>query len=222
MKYNIKIVFFIIILFSFGICSPWVGKGFADQQEVEIKTVPENQLFSLENLAPGQVEEKDIIVQNIGKQDFHYQTFVKYKLGSKQLYQMLDLTIMTNDGEILFQGKLKDFSSLKGRTIEKNKDERLTIKIGLPSEAGNEFQSLDCVVDFQFLADSEPAIANTNSNTITNSNSNVSNDNSSLRPDLPNTATNIYNYIAAGTFLIVIGFLLNLYFTKRQKFEKID
>lgn len=206
MKYNMKVVFVILILFSFGICSPWVDKGFADQQELEIKTVPENQLFSLENLAPGQVEEKNIILQNKGKNDFSYQSFAKYKSGSKQLYQILNLTITTSDGENLFKGKLKDFSSLKGRIIEKNKDDGLTIKIGLPSEAGNEFQGLACVVDFQFLAESGAPASNTNSN-------------ESLRPNLPNTATNIYNYIAAGMFLIVIGSLLSVYFTKRSKFE---
>lgn len=170
--------------------------------DIDIATSPESVLFDISNLKPGDWANRTIIIENNGTEDFKYLTQGKLKQGSEKLYNELLLRISDKD-KVLFDGKLKDFNKLDPRFLAKNSSEQLFFKVVVPEQLGNDFQGLDCEVQFKFYVDGTlggllPANG----------------------PKLPETGTNMYNILVTGVALILGGALLQFYFRLRRKFVK--
>ncbi|SFB13458.1 MULTISPECIES: LPXTG cell wall anchor domain-containing protein [unclassified Bacillus (in: firmicutes)] len=174
----------------------------AETQEIDISTSPEKVLFEITNFKPGDWAERTLTITNSGKQDFNYLSSIKLKNGSEKLYNELLLTI-TDKEKTLFDGKMKDFNKLEVRYLEKNSSEKLNFKVTVPLELENDFQGLGSEVEFKFYVDGTlGGVLPVNG------------------PHLPNTATNMFNYIVAGVGLIGTGLFLQFFLSRRVRIEK--
>ncbi len=170
--------------------------------EMDIATSPEKVLFDVTNLKPGDWVERTLIIQNKGKQDFHYLFSSKRKQGSKKFYNELLLKVSAGD-TVLFDGKMKDLTKLDSRFIAKNNSEPLLFKVVVPERLGNEFQGLSCQVEFKFYVEGTlggvlPVDG----------------------PKLPETGTNLFNILAAGAAFILTGLIWQFVLLRRKKIEK--
>lgn len=170
-------------------------------QEIDIATSPEKVLFNISNFKPGDWAERQLTIRNLGKQDFKYLSSIKLKEGSKKFYNELLLKI-SDENNILFEGKMKDFNKLDPRFIAKNDSEQLFFKVVVPEELGNEFQGLSCEVVFKFY------VEGTLGGTIPVDG-----------PKLPETGTNMFNILVAGAVLVLTGSILQFYIKRRHRLE---
>jgi LPXTG-motif cell wall-anchored protein len=197
-----KIIFLIVLITSFY-CFNYPIKGSeAQENEIDLQTSPHKILFDIKNSKPGDTYTKVLKVQNNGSDNFQYLFSNHFLTGSKDLYNELELTVADNSGEI-YKGKLKDFEKLDARNLKRNTVEELTLSIYFPYELGNEYQGLDTEFEFKFYVEGTlggllPANG----------------------PKLPETGTDMFNYILAGSALLIIG-LFTQYLLKRKKSDSI-
>lgn len=190
-------IFVLVLIFSLTIINSFA----ANNQEIDIATSPERILFDLTNLKPGDWAERTLTIKNNGKQDFKYLSSSNLKGGSKKFYNELLLKISDKD-QVLFDGKMKDFSRLDPRFIAKNSFEVLFFKVVVPEELGNEFQGLGSEVEFKFY------VEGTLGGTLPVDG-----------PKLPETGTNMFNILVAGAMLVLTGSILQFYIKRRHRLE---
>lgn len=171
-------------------------------QEIDIATSPEKVLFDISNFKPGDWAERTLTIQNKGKENFKYLTSSKLKKGSEKFYNELLLKISDKDS-VLFEGKMKNFNKLDPRFIDKNETQELFFKVVVPEKLGNEFQGLDCEVQFKFY------VEGTFGGTLPVDG-----------PKLPETGTNMFNILVAGTVLILTGSIWQFVLAWRRKITK--
>lgn len=88
---------------------------------------------------------------------------------------------------------------MEPRQLKENTQEELTFKVSVPTYVGNDFQGLACEVEITFKAQSIlDGVANGGS-------------------ALPDTGTNMFNYLISGTVLLISGLILQIYLFKRKK-----
>lgn len=161
-------------------------------KEIDIVTSPEKVLFDVANMKPGDSAERVLEISNSGTQDFGYIISSKLKTGSEKLYDELLLTITTEDGSELYTGTLGQFNKLNSRDIKKSETEMLTLLVEFPTELGNEFQGLITEVEFKIYAEGTLGGLIPAENGI----------------KLPNTATDMMNFVLIGGVLLLIGFVM--------------
>ncbi|MRG85024.1 LPXTG cell wall anchor domain-containing protein [Salinibacillus xinjiangensis] len=187
------ISFLIIFLFpSFLGASPTT-----ENKEIDISTSPHKVFFNLQNIKPGDHSTKEMTISNNGEQDFIYIFSQRFLNGSTKLYDEILLKVNDADGT-LFDGKLKDFEKLEGRELKSGESEVLIFEVEMPYELGNEFQGL--ATEFQFKVYVEGTLGGI-----------LPVDNK-----LPDTASNMYNYLLLGVALLLGGGSL-YYFQRRKK-----
>jgi LPXTG-motif cell wall-anchored protein len=195
------LIFTLLIITNYTLLFPLqvvYGDETTQQQEIDIATSPHKIFFNLSNLKPGDRATKILTVFNKGKQDFDYIFSNRFLTGSEKFYNALLLNVSDQKGE-LFSGKLKDFEKLDARFLSSGTSEQLTFTIEIPYELGNEYQGLGSEFQFKFYV--EGTLGGV------------------LPPDgpkLPNTATDIFNLLAAGSILTTIGATL-FFIQKRRK-----
>jgi len=193
----VRIVISILIQMSFLLIYP-IYHGFAEGQDIVVQTMPEKEFLTLQNMAPGKSETKIITIQNNGKSDFNYTTKFKLKSGSEKQFNELLLTILRGD-KMLFEGRMKDFKRLEPRQLKENMQEALSFIVSVPTNAGNDFQGLSCEVEITFNAKGVlDGLFNGGS-------------------ALPDTGTNMFNYLISGTVLIICGLIFQIFSLKRGK-----
>ncbi|WP_338655123.1 hypothetical protein V6B14_03260 [Sporosarcina psychrophila] len=149
-------VFPILLLIS-GICFFPVTSVFADgednagKDDIDISISPNDTLFEISNMKPGDWAPRTITVQNVGSKDFAYQMQLENS-GEKKLFNELLLEIKV-DGKELYQGKLAAFKSLPARKLTRGSGENLDITIRFPEHLGNDFQGLGAAFVFTFTAE---------------------------------------------------------------------
>jgi LPXTG-motif cell wall-anchored protein len=168
-------------------------------EEIDILTTPKTILFNVKDFKPGDRVERTLKIKNNGKDDFKYLASSKLISGSEKLYTQLLLTI-TGDGKEIFSGKLSDFKKLEPRFLKSNQDEELVFKVEFPKELGNDFQGLNSKVQFKFY------VEGTLGGTIPVDG-----------PKLPETGTDMFNFMFAGAVLLIIGLALEIYRRKKLK-----
>jgi hypothetical protein len=178
-----------------------VAKG--NVREIDLQTSPHKELFDIKNSKPGDTYTKVLTVQNKGTKNLQYLFSNHFLKGSKDLYNELELTVADKSGAI-FKGKLKDFEKLDVRDLKRNTDEELTIGIYFPYELGNEFQGLN--TEFEFIFYVEGTLGG-----ILPANG----------PKLPETGTNLFNYLVAGSVLVIAGLWIHYFLDKRKKSDTI-
>jgi LPXTG-motif cell wall-anchored protein len=194
-----KLLFsFLVILLVFSLPIKTYADTTTEFKEIDIATSPNKIFFNLSDLKPGDRSTKVLTVSNNGKQDFNYLFTNRFLTGSKKFYDAILLKVSDQKGE-LFSGKLNYFEKLDARFLSSGTSEQLTFTIEIPYELGNEYQGLGSEFQFKFYV--EGTLGGV------------------LPPDgpkLPNTATDIFNLLAAGSILTTIGATL-FFIQKRRK-----
>lgn len=170
------------------------------ENEINIETSPHKILFDVDNMKPGDWAIRDYTIFNKGKQDFEYTASAQFKSGSKKLFKQLEIEISDKNG-VLYSGKIKDFDGLDYRKLAKSDEETLTFRVDFPAELGNEYQGLTSKFTIKLyvrgtLGGLLPADGGV----------------------LPNTATNMFNFIVGGLILVIGGATMYLY----QRRKSID
>ncbi|WP_156288283.1 M73 family metallopeptidase [Oceanobacillus salinisoli] len=162
-------------------------------QVINLTTIPSEVFFDMTNLKPGDYMQKELIVQNDGEQDFEYIFNNQFLSGSRKLYDELLLRAESKT-EVLFDGKLTEFSGLESRFLPTGESETLKFFIEMPYELGNEFQGLTSVFQFELSVSGEQEALSTTTNSR-----------------LPDTATNIFSLLLMGALIVSSGIGLYVY-----------
>jgi LPXTG-motif cell wall-anchored protein len=170
---------------------------------INLTTSPGKVLFDLSNIKPGDSVTRELVITNNGKKDFEYITYSDFLSGSELFYRNLDLKIM-DKSKTLFEGKLSKFDKLEPRLLGSKQKEKITFYINVPIELGNEYQGLDTEFEFKFYVEGTlGGILPANG------------------PKLPDTGTNMFNYILAGSALLIIGLFTQFFMLKRKNSDSI-
>lgn len=195
----------IFLLIISVICFYPVTSVFADdtddkaENDVAISLSPNEKLFDITNMKPGDWAPRTLTVTNSGDADFVYQLQLQNG-GEKKLFNELMVEIKAGDIE-LFQGKLAELKSLPGRKLISGSEENLDITIRFPEHLGNDFQGQSSVFVFSFVAEGKD---NTTVQAMTKGQvASVGPTPSELSQ--PTISTNIFIFILAGTLLVVSG-----------------
>ncbi|MGM0902157.1 MAG: TasA family protein [Bacillota bacterium] len=189
------------LLLIFVLLFPIGASGNVNNGEIDLTTSPVKILFDLSNVKPGDSVARDFEVSNNGIQDFNYFISSKFLSGSEHFFNQLELTIEYTNG-ILYEGKLKDLTSLDSRFLEGQQSENLLFVIKVPMELGNEFQGVS--TEFQLKLFVEGTLGGVLP---------------ADGPRLPNTATDMFNLIIAGAVLVLGGGIY--YFRNKRKIADI-
>lgn len=199
----------LLLLFSWVSLSPVTsvyaeGENDTENKEIDISITPTDTLFEVSNMKPGDWAPRTITVKNIGSKDFDYQMQLQNS-GEEKLFNELLLEIKAGDKE-LFKNKLAAFKSLPIRKLATGNEENLEVTIRFPEHLGNEFQGLQSSFAFTFTAggnESDP-VQEEIIGQIASSGSPMSPGN----PILPDSATNLINYILLCGVLVVGGIIM--------------
>ncbi|GAB3804978.1 hypothetical protein [Virgibacillus kimchii] len=221
-----KLLLSIIVALLIGL-SPSLNKPVAADEEISIGVSPEDTLFQVENMKPGDWAPRTVTVENRGAQDFSYIMHMENEESDK-LFRELLLEI-TASGTALYDGKLADFENLEERFLEQGEQEELELTIRFPEELGNEYQGLNTAFTIIFTANStqeEAAVelpgfigsdATPSSDSEASSAGGSSGSSSGIGGTLPQTATNIFLFLILGGVLLVNGLLLYKYNQYRKR-----
>lgn len=214
---------FIVLIFSL-ICFFVFPKNMYAEEGGHFQTKPNQYLFTINNMKPGDTAERTLTIQNRGESDFRYSTEHKFKKGSKKLFNEFLLKVSDSNGT-LYEGKLKDFKGLPERFLKANTEEDIRFSVKFPDALGNEFQGLTFETAFLFYIEdliTEPE-QNEPSNPSQSENNNQSrpiSDTTSPPKEgriLPSTSTHYFNYLLIGIVLILIGGLASFLYAKIKK-----
>lgn len=171
-------------------------------REIKLSLFPSKELFTIDNLKPGDWMTRTLTIQNKGNQDFLYRTEAKFVSGSEMLFNELLLEV-SKDQTVLYGGKLSDFRGFEPRKLDHQSEEALTYTVTFPYESGNEFQGLATKFQIVVSAEAELAAAFTQTDSIGDGQSEAS---GSILPKTGGTSPFIYLLI--GTIIIIFGFIL--------------
>lgn len=170
------------------------------QKEIDLMTTPEKVLFDVTNSKPGDVIIKTLTLKNNGAEDLSYVFSSRFLQGTEMLYNELLLKVEDAQG-VLYDGKLKDYKKIDSRNLASGDSEDLTFSIEFPYELGNEYQGLGSEFEFKFY------VEGTLGGVIPVDNK------------LPNTATNMFNFLIAGAALVGGGGAMMIH-QKRRKLKQ--
>src|SRR5690625_3180247 len=151
MKYK-KLMLSLIVVLLLGL-SPFLSMPAAADDGISIGVLPNDTLFQVEDMKPGDWAPRTVTVENNGQEDFSYSMYIESKSQDK-LFNELLLEIVASEME-LYAGNLADFENLEGRNLEQGKQEDLEITIRFPTHLGNEFQGLNTAFNIVFTAEGQ-------------------------------------------------------------------
>lgn len=218
-----KLLFVSFALIMMSMWNPVITDA-EESSALNIVTNENKIIFKLDNLKPGDIAKRELAVQNRSKDDFTYRSDSKFIGGSEELYHEFILEI-ADSSKTLFSGKMKDFEGLDPRYLKALHEETLLFAVEFPSHLGNEFQGKGFEVQIRFFAEGQtesPQEPNEPNEPETPANPNEPIDPEQQRPIpsddlgstptdgqiLPDTATNIFNYLVWGVVFIALGFIM--------------
>ncbi|QKY68985.1 TasA family protein [Lentibacillus sp. CBA3610] len=175
---------------------------------IDINVKPEDYLFDLTNMKPGDWAPRTIKVQNNGTNAFEYVTTFKNNGGSEKLFRELLLEVTDSDNA-LYTGKLTNFNGLSPRYLSASSEEELTFTIRFPEHLGNEFQGLETNILLTFQA-----AGNTDTDQA------FSGGTVGGGSPLPDTATDKFTYLLIGIALMTVGGIIYFLYRIRQNYQK--
>ncbi|WP_042222424.1 hypothetical protein [Oceanobacillus manasiensis] len=174
-------------------------------EELDIKLSPNDYLFQVQNMKPGDWAPRNLIVSNNGRQHFDYQIELRNTQDEEKLFNELIIEVMDGD-EILYKGNLPNFE-IQERNLASGKQEELKFTVFFPEHLGNEFQGL--ATEFILIVTAEGkeqqdviSVGGNISNGDGNGSGATSDKNGAA---LPNTATSIFTLLLIGTILLSVG-----------------
>jgi len=214
-------------LFPFLVLISWIcfypetnvladGEKDKAENEIEINISPEENLFDISNMKPGDWAPRTITVQNSGSKDFVYHMELQNS-GDTKLFNELLLEIKAGDKE-LYQGKLAALEALPERTLTSSSKENFDITIRFPEHLGNDFQGLNSTFVFSFTA--EGADSTEVQAMIKGEVASSSIGPTSTGFSLPTMSTNVFNLMLFGTLLVSGGIVIIIRHFKRIKMSQ--
>lgn len=184
-----------------------------ENNEINISLSPTGTLFDITNMKPGDWAPRTITVKNMGTKDFDYLMQLQNS-GDEKLFNELLLEIKVADQE-LYQGKLTDFKSLPIRKLATGNEENLDVTIRFPEHLGNEFQGLHASFDFIFTAEGNDSETETVQEVMVGK---IDSSGSPMSggPRLPESTTNLFNFMLIGGALGVGGIVLIIFIYYRK------
>jgi len=168
-------------------------------QKIDLITTPEKVLFDITNMKPGDSATRTLKLSNSGAEDFSYLFSADKKSGSNELYEALQIKV-TDESRELYKGSLGEFKKLDSRPLTSGGTEELTFTVEFPPHLGNEYQGLECEVEFKFY------VEGTMGGVLPVDG-----------PKLPNTATNTFNLIVVGVVMLSGGFLIYRFLNRKKR-----
>lgn len=190
------------------------GEGI-DQKNVQIQVTPHD-VFSIDNMKPGDWAPRTIEVQNIGSEDFSYNMSVRND-GAEKLFNELLLEVLV-ESQLLYKGKLKDFKQLSERALTRSTSESMSVTIRFPEHLGNDFQGQEAKFAFLYEARGTYSKDQKEVNGIIDS----GNHSQQSGKPVPHTAKNFGQFILIGFCAIVIGVGMNVIRFRRNKVPKMN
>ncbi|SEQ84263.1 LPXTG-motif cell wall anchor domain-containing protein [Virgibacillus subterraneus] len=193
----------IVLILIFPINS-YASEGNVNEiEEIDLATSPSSIFFNLNNMKPGDYAIKNLTVSNDGNQGIQYKFTNTFIDGSKKLYDEFHLTVK-DESSVLFDGMLKDFTTLEQRNLTDGDSEVIRFKILMPYKLGNEFQGLGSKFEFTF------SMTNISEETIS----------SGVGQLLPDTATSMYNFLLIGAIVLLSGVVLYGYSVRKKRIKE--
>lgn len=189
----IALLLLLIVLF------PLQTYGDTTNKEVDLTTSPSRILFDLTNIKPGDSVIRNLKIYNNGATDINVIVTNKFLSGSQIFYNQIDLEIQ-DQGETIYKGKLNRFKKLSPQLLKSKRNKDLNFQIRVPLEIGNEYQGLDS--EFQFKLYAEGTLGG-----LLPANG----------PKLPETGTNMFNFLVSGIVLFFIG-IFSYFYQMRKKY----
>ncbi|UOE94851.1 LPXTG cell wall anchor domain-containing protein [Alkalihalobacillus sp. LMS39] len=192
---------------------------FAAAKSIFISTSPDNLLFAVDNMKPGDWSERSLTIQNRGDSDFYYNTEVTLLSGSEKLYKEFLLEI--KDGNVLlYEGKINEFTGIVPRHLKARHEEKLDFTIRFPTHLGNEFQGLEFQSEFLFFAEGQEGLQPEQPRNPESDRQKPIRPGEEIKEDtiLPSTATNTYNFLIIGIIAVILGSMIYMY--RRKEKEK--
>lgn len=127
-----------------------------DGKKIEMTSETPDMTWQIKNLLPGETDETELTIYNIGKKNTTIKFLPKIEEG-KELADILNVKIIKLAGENIskdeefFNGKYSEIMNM-GLSLDAGKTQKYKIITTLPSEAGNEYQKKECKVKLAFVA----------------------------------------------------------------------
>jgi hypothetical protein len=207
---------------------PFLNKPVAaDEEVVSIGVLPNDTLFQVENMKPGDWAPRTVTIENRGTDDFLYSMHIERE-SMDRLFEELLLEITASDAS-LYNGKLAAFEELEKRDLAQGEHEELEITIRFPESLGNEYQGLNTAFNIVFTANSElkdtavqvPGFIGSDEHPSAGGEAlfapGSSGSSSGNGSPLPETASHIFLFLLLGGVLLVNGLLLYKYNKLRKR-----
>ncbi|MFS0750785.1 hypothetical protein [Oceanobacillus sp. 1P07AA] len=188
----------------------------SDANEIELSITPDDFLFKIENMKPGDWAPRTLTINNSGRSEFEYQMSVENN-GDDKLFKELLLLIEDDDQNKLFDGKISEFSSIPSRYLDAGNHEDLHITVTFPEHLGNEFQGVSSSFSFIFYAEGDTTQGSKDNDVAEVSGLVDNNNGNSSNQLLPNTATSIFSILLLGLLVVFVGLLIMIW----QKYKSI-
>ncbi|WP_017187650.1 TasA family protein [Alkalibacillus haloalkaliphilus] len=151
-----KIIVFTVFISLVFTHANQVNAGENDEQTLSISTDPSEILFDVTNIKPGDTFKRTSTIINDGSLDFYYQTEAIQTEGSDKLFNQLELVVLDEDDQVLYDGSLGQFEGYDSRSLASGAEEEVTYLVEFPWESGNEFQGLEVKFNMVTWANADP------------------------------------------------------------------
>ncbi|WP_158234641.1 LPXTG cell wall anchor domain-containing protein [Lentibacillus sediminis] len=203
-----------VFLFSLGFSWPTAAE---EGNEIDIQIEPQGVLFDVANMKPGDWAPRTVVIQNNGSSAFDYVVSLRNESKANKLFNELLLEVRGGEQE-LFSGKLADFQELAPRSLTSFTEEELQFTVRFPEHLDNDFQGLSARFALIFSTagqqqDTDEAVA---SGVVGSGSRGEGAAGGSILPD---TASNMFNYLLIGLLLLFSGAGLFIY---RKLVKKIN
>jgi LPXTG-motif cell wall-anchored protein len=110
-------------------------------------------LFKIDNMKPGDWAERTLSIENAGNESIDYSLRVVNKSSHNKLFNELELEVLTEKSESLFNDKLRNFKGLLPKHLLKSDSDTLNFMVKMPYELGNEYQGTSAHFEIIIIAE---------------------------------------------------------------------
>ncbi|KEK23553.1 LPXTG cell wall anchor domain-containing protein [Bacillus gaemokensis] len=216
-KFWYIMITYCVIVLIVGIIMGMETMQAKEQKEVDLSISPNEVLFDVPNMKPGDWATRSIRVNNNNDSSFFYYINSEFNEGSEKLYRALQLTVKVSE-KVLYNGSLSEFTGEEKRILAGGGTEQVQYVVRFPEELGNDYQGLNVKMKFVFYAGSDNNMLDSTYNKekdTSNVHADHNKDSSSQSTNgkhnsLPNTGSANRNimFILLGSGLITFAILL--------------
>ena len=199
-KFLIYLIFSLIILISAG-SKVALASNIIAAPDGLIVSHPKKGFLSASNLAPGDSVTSKLSVKNGRDTVIDYRISASKVKGDDLLYNILNIEIKGEKGEVIYKGKLKDLNDITVGKLAVQQEDSFDFILSFPYTAGKEYQHLSLTNKFTISAQEESG----------NVNADINNGDEKNTGTLPITGTNIFWIIPVGMVVTVLGVSLLRY-----------